>query len=66
MIETTIVEEITENYTTPVYYYEYDGNIKVTGTPTTIVIKNGYVVDSIVGYMTYSVISEKLDDLGVK
>ena len=61
----SVVEEITENYTTPVYYYEYDGNIKVTGTPTTIVIKNGYVVDSIVGYMTYSVISEKLDDLDV-
>lgn len=61
-----VVEEIAENYSTPVYYYENDGKINVNSTPTTIVIKNGYIVDSYIGYMTYSAISEKLDDLGVK
>ena len=62
----SVVEEIADEYTTPVYYYESDGKIKVTGTPTTIVIKNGYIVDTISGYMTYSTVSEKLDDLGVE
>ena len=61
-----VVEEIAESYSTPVYYYENDGKININSTPTTVVIKNGYIVDSIVGYMSYSSISEKLDDLGVK
>ena len=62
----SVVEEIMEEYTTPVYYYENDGKISISGTPTTIIIKNGYVVGSIEGYKDFSTVSSKLDDLGVK
>ncbi len=62
----SVVEEITEYYTTPVYYYKFDSNISVNGTPTTIIIKNGYIVDTIEGYKEYSDVEDILDKLGVK
>ena len=62
----SVVEEISEEYSTPVYYYEYDGKISVNGTPATVIIKNGYVVDLVEGYKEYSDMEEILDDLGVK
>lgn len=62
----SVVEKIADYYKTPVYYYESDGKISISGTPTTIIIKNGYIVDSIEGYKDYSVVADKLDELGVK
>ena len=58
----SVVEEIVNNYFTPVYYYEIDNNLDVSGTPTTFIIKNGEVVDSIVGYKEYSKVEEILED----
>ena len=62
----SVAEKIAEEYTTPVYYYKYDGKISVTFTPTTMIIKNGYVVDSVEGYKEYSDMEEILDDLDIK
>lgn len=61
-----VVEEIADYYKTPVYYYESDGKISISGTPTTIIIKNGYIVDTIEGYKEYSAVADILDELGVK
>ncbi len=61
-----VVEEISEDYDTPVYYYMSDGKISISGTPTTIIIKNGYIVDTVEGYKEYSAMEDILDDLGVK
>lgn len=61
----SVVEKIHENYFTPVYYYENDNNIEVTGTPTTFVIKNGEIVDTIIGYYEYSKVEERLDKSNV-
>jgi hypothetical protein len=61
-----VVEEISEDYNTPVYYYMSDGKISISGTPTTIIIKNGYIVDTVEGYKEYSAMEDILDDLGVK
>ena len=62
----SVVEELDETYTTPIYYYEYDRNIDVAGTPTTIVIKAGNVIDKIEGYRDFSVMKSLLDDLEIK
>ena len=62
----SVVEDISYHYATTVYYYEYDNNIDVAGTPTTIVIKNGKVIDLIEGYKDFSDIEEILDDLEIK
>lgn len=62
----SVVEEIVDHYDTPVYYYESDGKISVNGTPTTIVIKNGYIVKTVEGYKEYSAMEDILDELGVK
>ena len=62
----SVVEDITYEYDTPVYYYENDGKIKVNGTPTTIIIKNGYIVKTVDGYKDFDSMEEILDDLGVK
>ena len=62
----SVVEDIAEEYATPVYYYTYDGKVSVSGTPTTIIIKNGYIVDSVEGYKEFSDMADILDDLGVK
>ena len=56
----SVVEQIHRNYLTSVYYYKLDDNLDVTGTPTTFVIKNGEVIDKIIGYYDYSRIDEKL------
>lgn len=61
-----VVEEIAEEYDTPVYYYEMDSNIDVAGTPTTIIIKNGKIVGLIEGYSYLETVEDKLDDLGIK
>ena len=61
----SVVEEIADYYSTPVYYYKSDGKISVQGTPTTIVIKNGYPVETIYGYKEYDAVEKILDDLGV-
>ena len=61
----SVVEEIDENYVTSVYYYESDGKISITGTPTTILIKNGYIVDTINGYKDYDDMVEALDEVGI-
>ena len=61
-----VVEQIADEYTTPVYYYQNDGKISISGTPTTIIIKNGYVVGSVEGYKELSDMEETLDGLGVK
>ena len=61
-----IVEQIASEYTTPVYYYQNDGKISISGTPTTIIIKNGYVVGSVEGYKELSDMEETLDNLGVR
>ena len=62
----SVVEELQDDYVTPVYYYKYDGNIDVSGTPTTVVIKNGNVVDLIEGYKEIDSVESILDDLGIK
>ena len=62
----SVVEELVDDYTTPVYYYKYDGNIDVSGTPTTIVIKNGNVVNIIEGYKELDDVEEILDNLLIK
>lgn len=61
----SVVEKIHNNYFTDVYYYENDNNIEVTGTPTTFIIKDGKVVDTIIGYYEYSKIEEKLESNNV-
>lgn len=58
----SVVEEIIDNYVTPVYYYEYNNKIDVTGTPTTIIIKDGKIVDKIEGYKEYSAVEKVLDN----
>lgn len=62
----SVVEEISEEYSTPVYYYESDGKISISGTPTTIIIKNGYIVGTIEGYKEFDAVSDILDEYGVK
>ena len=62
----SVVEKINDYYAIHVYYYNSDGKISITGTPTTIVIKNGYIVDTIEGYKEFSDMETILDDLGVK
>lgn len=58
----SVVEKMFDNYLTQVYYYEYDGQIDITGTPTTLIIKNGEVIDTIIGYKEYSKVAKILND----
>lgn len=62
----SVVEEIYETYDTPIYYYKSDGKIKINGTPTTMIIRNGYVVDSVEGYKDFKDMKKILDDLGIE
>ena len=62
----SVVEDINEEYDTKVYYYEYDGKISVSGTPATVIIKNGYIVNLVEGYKDFSDMADILDELGVK
>ena len=62
----TVVKRIDNYYSTSVYYYEYDGKISVNVTPTTLIIKNGYVVDSVEGYKDYISMVDILDELDIE
>ena len=64
--------KVVNNYKTPFYYYEIDIDnnvLNVEGCPTTLIIKNGKVVDSFEGFIeneTLNILNDKLNKLGLK
>ena len=61
-----ILKDLVYFYDTPIYYYEIDENIDISSTPTSIIIKNGKIIDLIEGYKDIYSVKKILNDLGIK
>lgn len=61
------IKQISDNYSTPIYYYELDeeNKLNVEGTPTTLLIKNGEIANTISGKTDYEDLTQKLNNLGL-
>ena len=62
------ISKISNNYTIPFYYYDVDFEnnvLNIQGYPTTLIIKNGVIIDSFEGYVeniTLNTLNNKLTD----
>ena len=58
-----ILKEVNSNYTTPIYYYELEGDdiLDISATPTTYIIKNGVNVETVEGKTEYNELSKILN-----
>ena len=61
------VNKVSNDYSIPFYYYEIDfseeNKIDVEATPTTLLIQNGNLVDSILGKTGYEDLAQKVNSL---